>query len=390
MKICFFMYTPFVYGGIERVVSNLSNTLTKNGYDVTILCKDNNKIDRSIYNLDEKVKIEYCELETTKDKIACFSDRALSYINKKTNILKNNINILEKAYIHKNEFLRKSAIKIINKNKYDVVIGVNGYFSLILASIKESINCKCIGWQHSTYEAYFNTKNKYYYNQSLLYKKYIPKLDEYVVLTKILKTEVDKEFGISSKNIYNINSFKSEEISDLTNKEFLAVGRLTSAKGYDNLIKIFAIFCKKNKDWNLKIVGNGEEKESLNKLIKNYKLENRIEIIPFTANIKSYYLNSSALLITSRWEGFGMTAIEAMEFGLPIIAYDIPSMVEITENGKYGKLIQNNNMNQFAEQLEEFSKSLEKRREYSKLSKERSKDFYEEKIINKWNEILKK
>lgn len=390
MKICFFMYTPFVYGGIERVTSNLSNILVKNGYDVTILCKDNNEIDRSMYNLDKKVKIVYCKRETLKDKIICFPDKVLSYFNKKTNILKNNIKILEKAYIHKNNFLRKSAIEIINKNKYDVVIGVNGYFSLMLSTIKNSLNCKCIGWQHSTYDAYFNTKNKYYYNQSYLYKKYIPNLDEYIVLTNILKQEIDEEFKINSKCIYNINSFKSDKISNLTKKEFLAVGRLTKAKGFDNLIKIFSIYCKNNKDWNLKIIGSGEEKDYLNKLIKDNKLEKRVKIEPFTNNIKSYYLNSSALLVTSRWEGFGMTAIEAMEFGLPVITYDIPSMIEITGNGKYGKLIKNNNMKEFSKELEYFSNSLENRKEYSKLSKIRAKDFYEDKIIDKWNEILKK
>ena len=44
MKVCFLMYTPFNYGGIERVVSNMSNELIDNGFDVTILCAENKNI----------------------------------------------------------------------------------------------------------------------------------------------------------------------------------------------------------------------------------------------------------------------------------------------------------------------------------------------------------
>lgn len=387
MKVCFLMYTPFNYGGIERVVSNMSNELIDNGFDVTILCAENKNINYSIYNLNENVQILNCNQISVNQKIIRLRYRLLALINKKTNLFRNNIDILEKAYIKKHKYLYKEVLKKINENNFDYVIGANGYFSLMLSVLKKDLKCKCIGWQHSTYDAYFNTKNQYYYNQEKLYKKYIPDLDEYIVLTNHEKMIIDKKFNINSTVIYNFNSFEHETTSKLDKKQFIAVGRLVRAKGFDNLIKIFSKYSKLNKEWTLKIIGSGKEQKKLKKQIKKYELENRIQIIPFTNDIKKYYLESSIMLISSRWEGFGMTTIEAMEFGLPIISFDIPSIKEIGENNI--KLIKKDDFNQYVEEMLKLSNSIDERIKYSELSKKRSELFYKKNVINEWIKLLK-
>ena len=67
MKICFVYNSIFTLGGIQRCITNLSNYLVKNGYDVTIICCDYNiNIDRKMYNLDDKVNITFIKESLVK------------------------------------------------------------------------------------------------------------------------------------------------------------------------------------------------------------------------------------------------------------------------------------------------------------------------------------
>lgn len=92
------------------------------------------------------------------------------------------------------------------------------------------------------------------------------------------------------------------------------------------------IFFLKNKDWHLTIVGDGENKEQLSKKISEYNLSDRISLHPFTKDVKDLLLDASAYLCSSRWEGFGLSVLEAMECGLPVISFNIPAMQEMLNN----------------------------------------------------------
>lgn len=261
---------------------------------------------------------------------------------------------------------------------------------MILAEISDKVNAKVIGWQHNTYERYFKTKGKGLYYYRKLAKKMLPKLDYYVTLTKYDTEEVRKEFGIKVTTIHNPKSFTSIETSNLMSKQFLALGRLVYAKGFDILLNAFKIFMKENKDWNLIIVGEGKERKNLEKQIKKNNLESRVYLEHATNNVKKYFLNSSTFLLPSRWEGFGMVVLEALETGVPVIAFDINAMREIFGDSKAKILVEQNNIEEYAKAMLKIAENDEYRKTLGRNAKERAKLFTIEKISKEWEEILKK
>ena len=115
------------------------------------------------------------------------------------------------------------------------------------------------------------------------------------------------------------------------------------------LIEAFRIFAKSNKEWTLDIVGEGVEEQLYRQLIKDYHLEDRITIHPFTHNIQAYYSQAQIYVLSSRWEGFGLVLVEAMAHGLPVISSDLPTSKEIM--GDFGLYFQNGNIEELAERL---------------------------------------
>lgn len=93
-------------------------------------------------------------------------------------------------------------------------------------------------------------------------------------------------------------------------------------KAFFDLIEIFSNI--ESEDWTLTIVGDGDEKENLEALIKDNNLEGKVILTGFLNKEKLYklYENSSLYVMTSFEESFGLVLVEASSFGLPLIAFD--------------------------------------------------------------------
>lgn len=286
--------------------------------------------------------------------------------------------------------IQKRFINYLNSKDFDVIIGIGGEYSLLLGIIADKLKAKTIGWQHNTYNSYFNTPYKYNWNQDELFKVAIKKIDKYVVLTDTDKKLIDKNFMINSHRIYNPLSFTSNIKSNCENKNIIFVGRLVmEQKGLDLLIKAFHKVTLKHKDWNLYIVGDGEDKDKLDELIYKMDLVGKVKIESFTNNIQTYYLNSSMLVSSSRWEGFGLVVTEAMECGLPVIAFDNSGPKEIINKpNENGILVPCGDIEGLSAAIIDLIENKEKRKCIGKKSISRAKDFSINEIYNQWNKIL--
>ena len=389
MNICFITNNIYSLGGVQRVLSVLANELSRYN-TVDIIClKDESEEKADTYKLNENINVymkpEFCKKAFLNKVIL----KMLKDLNQRTGIFNNKqkSDILTNIYFP--EKMRKKVTEFINKKNYDVVVGVEGLNSLLLGSIKHSISAKTIGWQHNSYDAYLNNPNKYYWNLDILFEEHIPKLDKYVVLTNYDKEKFLNEKSINCDVIFNPRSFTSEEKSKCDSKVFLAAGRFTEQKGFDLLLESYKIFAEQNDEWNLVIVGEGEQKDKLIKYIEENNLNERVTIHDFTDNIKEYFLNSSTLLLSSRWEGMPMIVLESMEMGVPIISFDISASIQLIENMKQGIIVEKFNVNKFAEAMLKLSNCDELRKQLSINSIEKSKEFDIENIISKWNSILK-
>lgn len=181
--------------------------------------------------------------------------------------------------------------------------------------------------------------------EKLLYKSAI-KRNLYIQANKIIAKYSDKlifqchymaedfinETGVkpvSYEVIYNpVNTNKVDELGLIhTSKEFdfVAVGRLSPQKDYITLIKALKILKDANEEVPvIKILGEGEQREMLEKEIHCGGLEKNIIITGFTSNPYTFMKKADAIISTSLFEGFSNVIVEGLCLGTPIIASDCP------------------------------------------------------------------
>lgn len=138
----------------------------------------------------------------------------------------------------------------------------------------------------------------------------------------------------------------------LSSKKVVSLGRLVPQKGYDRLIDAWKEVCGKHPDWTLEIYGDGELKNALQEKINKSNLSEWIHLKPFTHDVEGVVADSSFLVCSSRFEGFGMTLVEAMMIGRPVVSFDCPYGPEdIIKEGKNGLLATNGKVQDLADKI---------------------------------------
>ena len=134
-------------------------------------------------------------------------------------------------------------------------------------------------------------------------------------------------------------------------KSVIFVGRYSFQKDIESLLQIWKIVNQRHPDWQLNIYGGyGDQQEILQSII--YRSERNIVIHQPTSLIYDELLKSSILLMTSRYEPFGLVLPEAMSCGLPVVAFDCPyGPADIVTDGVDGFLIKNRNIGEYADKV---------------------------------------
>lgn len=102
----------------------------------------------------------------------------------------------------------------------------------------------------------------------------------------------------------------------------LAVGRLHNQKGFDWLIEAFSNLTHKHPNWDLVILGEGSLRSALERQVKESGLEKRIFLPGRVGNLSDWYKSADIYVMSSRYEGFGNTLVEAMAHGLAVLSFD--------------------------------------------------------------------
>lgn len=157
---------------------------------------------------------------------------------------------------------------------------------------------------------------------------------------------------------------RSEEIKREINNTFLFVGTLEPRKGIQYILDVAVIFKKRGINANFRIVGNQKYNEYVNQLKSFVVKENLEEIVTFLGRLnddelKTEYKNASVFLFPSLHEGYGMVLIEAMSYGLPVVAFDNSAMPYTVKDGYNGLLAENMNSNDLAEKAVSLIKNKE-------------------------------
>ncbi|WP_406331740.1 glycosyltransferase family 4 protein [Streptomyces sp. NBC_00203] len=129
-------------------------------------------------------------------------------------------------------------------------------------------------------------------------------------------------------------------LSDGTTRIVAAAGRLARGKRYDLLIEAFAAVAVKHPDWRLRIYGDGTERDRLARLITEFGLKDAVRLMGVRSPIEPEFAKASIVAVSSDAESFGMTIVEAMRCGVPVVSTDCPlGPAEIIRDGVDGRLV---------------------------------------------------
>jgi glycosyltransferase involved in cell wall biosynthesis len=120
----------------------------------------------------------------------------------------------------------------------------------------------------------------------------------------------------------------------------LAVGRLSEEKGFGQLLTAFAALKQRYPEWDLVILGEGPERTCLERQLDSLGLSGRVHLPGWVGNPGDWYARAEFYVMSSRFEGFPNTLVEAMAYGLPAVSFDCATgPADIIRDGIDGHLV---------------------------------------------------
>lgn len=337
-------------GGVSRILSVKVNYLAdKYSYDIHILNTYNKTNTEPFYNFNKKI----------------------------------NVHSLKRNY----SFYQLSAYKKVINEKIsfinpDIIINCdNGLKGALLPSLIEYKKA-LIFEDHSSHNIKsFNLKLKlkalfFYLNKT----KY-----DYVVKLQNTVESPDKNIKVISNPL----SFEiPNEKSNFENNTAIAVGRISDEKDYKTLLNIWSQVVKKYPNWILNIYGEGDKTE-LKHLMKNLELSNHVCLFDPISDIKERYLQSSMLLNTSKYESFGLTLIEALACGLPVVAFkDALDYKDYFSENDSVFLVENHDISAYVNMICSLIDDIKKNKNMFVNAKNSIRRFEQNIIMKQWNDLF--
>jgi glycosyltransferase involved in cell wall biosynthesis len=332
MKI-FFIIPTLSHGGAERVISELANSLSQNGHNVSVvLWLGGNQF----YQLDDKVKL---------------IDFKLQHASKLDKI----IGLLKVTYKLRKLYMQEKPDAVISfLTRTNIIAILSGLFLDTKIFISERNNPYL--WD--------NNSQLILLLRNFTYKR----ATGFIAQTKTAQKLASQKFHIGSQVI--ANPIKSISLSPDIKKEkiILNIGRLHEQKGQKYLLEAFSKL--NTREWKLVILGEGPERANLESLALTLEIQDYVDMPGSVNNIDEWLQKASIFAFPSMYEGFPNALLEAMGAGLPCISFDCDTGPrDLIRNNKNGILIPLKDVNTLTKALKGLINDEEKRDEIASEAK---------------------
>jgi len=221
-----------------------------------------------------------------------------------------------------------------------------------------------------------------------------PSYDRIVCVSQGVKKELDQWMPRCKQktqvilNGVKLNYIKYKPRNDNNEPVIVSVGRLCEAKNYANTLQAIALL--PNIHFKYYVAGAGEKEESLKELCSKLKLDHKVTFLGHVTNVYCLLEKADIFLIPSRWEGFGLAAVEGMNAGLPIIAGDVIGLRDLINYQKpCGILVDPNNRAKIAEAIKTLVQQPQIRLKYGRNAFETSKEYDFDEMVYAYTEFYK-
>jgi len=212
-------------------------------------------------------------------------------------------------------------------------------------------------------------------------------IEEFAALGNI---PVDEKL-IVIHNSLSFNYFLKEEELCEKQREVMLLSRMDEkSKKISDALRIWKgiISDPKYNDWMLTIVGSGIDLNYFKKMARRIGLE-RVSFEGRQEDEVSYYKRASIFMMTSAYEGWGITLTEAQQMGVVPIAFDsYSSLRDIIEDGKNGVIVKDRDLNEYIQKLKELMDNKERRDTIAKEAIASSHRFSSDLIMDKWESLF--
>ncbi|MBU3191229.1 glycosyltransferase [Clostridium bowmanii] len=315
-KKVLFVMPNLAGGGAEKVLVNILNNIDYEKFDISLFVFQKNGV--YIKEVNKRVKLNFLTEKFHSNNANTIIGKLLKYAPK----------LIYKLYI---------------KGTYDVEVAFMEGGATNLIANSTNVRSKKIAWVHADLHKFHWTEDLYRTNEE---GKCYDKFDNLVFVSKDAKDAFSELFKNNEVNKHIIfNPIVTEEILKKSEEfkveynEFtvVSVGRLSVEKGYDSLIKAHSTLVKQYPH-KLVILGEGNERSNLEKLIDKLGVSKSVELRGFMNNPYPYVKQADLFVCSSRSEGYPLVVAEALVLGKAVIATDVTGPREILQNGEYGLL----------------------------------------------------
>ncbi|MFJ6836599.1 glycosyltransferase family 4 protein [Streptomyces sp. NPDC091209] len=320
MKISFLIHNVYGLGGTNRTTINLASALAER-HEVEIVSVFRST-DKPLFAVDPRIKLTaLVDTREVPEKDRSVPARVFP--------------AAETRYRQYSTVTDERAATYFRRNSPDVLIGTRPGLNVYVARHGGDHTLR-IGQEHITLDSHSEALRSEM-------KKAYARLNGFVTVSEADAANYRSDMAIPGLPVVSIpNSVPAPSVSpaDPDVKTVVAAGRLAVIKRYDLLVQAFATVADKHPDWQLRIYGEGSQRGRLRSLINDLGLYNQVHLMGLASPIEAEWAKGSIAAVTSDSESFGMTIVEAMRCGLPVVSTDCPlGPREIIRDGEDGLLV---------------------------------------------------
>ena len=321
MRRILFLIHDLGQGGAEKVLVNLVNNMDDTKFDITVMtlfdCGENRQF------LSPKVKYKtWCRRMF----------RGNSHLMK----------LLSPEKLH----------RLIIKEYYDIEVAyLEGPCARIISGCPEA-STKLVSWIHIEQHTAERAARSFRSVQEA--KRCYSRFDKIVCVSETVEKDFQKALQVSASYevLYNTNESKKicqasqEAVTDIEFQsdevKLVGVGKLLDSKGFDRILRITKQLLDEKYPVHTYILGDGPARASLQRYIKDNKMERQVTLLGYHLNPYKYIKKCDIFVCASHAEGFSTAATEALILGVPVCTVEVSGMKEMLgEHNEYGLVTDN-------------------------------------------------
>ncbi|MET7763390.1 glycosyltransferase family 4 protein [Streptomyces sp. NPDC005355] len=375
MHISFLIHNAYGIGGTIRTTYNLARTLGEQ-HDVEIVSVFRHR-DRPVFDPGPNVRISH--LVDIRKGSPSYDGADPDYA-RPAKVFP----ATEGRYKQYNVLTDRRIADHLRRLDADIVVGTRPGLNVHIAREARRGPVR-VGQEHLTLSTHSNGLKR-------ALRAVYPRLDAVTTVTEADAETYRRRMRLPGVRVESVPNSVPEpglEPADGTGKWVVAAGRLAPVKRYDLLIRAFAKVTAARPDWRLRIYGGGAQHAKLRALIDKLGLYNHVYLMGPANPLDPEWAKGSIAAVTSSMESFGMTIVEAMRCGLPVVSTDCPhGPAEIIDNGVDGRLVPTGDADAIAAALLDLINNDELRQQMGQAALKDSARFDPSRVAGRYESLF--